>query len=147
MSPIPSKYSRKVEDYLETILMLIEQKGFAQTKDIAEALNVKPPSVTEMLDKLKKEALVEYEKYSPIILTEKGKESAKRVFEKHKTIKKLLKFLKIPENVADKDACVMEHGLHSETINQLKNYVNFIESSPEAEDWLKSFEIFCKEHK
>ncbi len=135
--------SINVEDYLEAILKLIEHKGYAQSKDIAEELNVKPPSVTGMLQKLKKQGFISYRKYSPIILTSLGKEFAKKVLEGHNIIKELLEYLGVPKKIAGIDACAMEHHLHAKTVIQMKNFVDFIKSYPETPEWLKCFIKYC----
>ncbi len=136
--------STHVEDYLEAILKHIKRKGYAQTKDIAAELNVKPPSVSEMLSKLKSQGLVNYKKYSTITLTSLGEEFAEKVLEGHNTIKKLLMFLGVPADIAEDDACVMEHKIHPKTMKQLKSFVNFIKSYRDSPDWLETFEKYCK---
>ncbi|NVM29744.1 MAG: metal-dependent transcriptional regulator [Candidatus Helarchaeota archaeon] len=136
--------SPSVEDYLEAILKLIEHKGYAQTKDIAEEMNVKPPSVSGMLIKLKKQGFINYEPYSAITLTPLGKESARKVLEGHNIIKELLKYLGVPDKVAEDDACAMEHQVHSKTIIQIKKFIKFIESFPETPEWLVSFRKYSK---
>lgn len=69
--PTPS-----MEDYLENIYKLIDQKGYARVSDIAEALDVHPSSVTKMVQKLDKDKYLVYEKYRGLVLTPKAKKSA-----------------------------------------------------------------------
>lgn len=69
--PTPS-----MEDYIEQIYLLIEEKGYARVSDIAEALSVHPSSVTKMVQKLDKDEYLVYEKYRGLVLTPKGKKSA-----------------------------------------------------------------------
>jgi len=66
-----------MEDYIEQIYMLIEEKGYARVSDIAEALAVHPSSVTKMVQKLDKDEYLIYEKYRGLILTPKGKKNWK----------------------------------------------------------------------
>lgn len=66
--PTPS-----MEDYIEQIYLLIENKGYARVSDIAEALSVHPSSVTKMVQKLDRNEYLIYEKYRGLILTPKGK--------------------------------------------------------------------------
>ena len=139
--------SKNKEDYLETIFKLIEDKGVAKTKDIAKEMKVKPPSVSEMLIKLKKQGLVKYKKYSPITLTQQGEESAKKVLYGHNALKMLLQYLDIPEEIAEEDACTMEHHLHPRTVIQINNFVNFLKSFQKTPDWLVAFKEFCKKSK
>ena len=71
------------EDYLEIISELVDLKGYATTLDISRYMNVSPPSVTKMLQKLDEGGYLEYEKYHGINLTEKGKQTANTIRQKH----------------------------------------------------------------
>jgi DtxR family Mn-dependent transcriptional regulator len=113
--------SRKAEDYLEAILSIAERKGYTRVKDIASALNIKPPSVVEMLKRLNDMGLVDYQKYEGVRLTPN-----------------------VPKKIANKDACIIEHDLEPETIGQLKKFVRFVKSAPDYPQWLEHFESFCK---
>ena len=135
--------SRKAEDYLEAILNITEEKGHSRIKDIAVTLDVRPPSVIEMMKKLGGKGFVVYRKYDGVTLTERGREIALIVKDRHDTIKAFLKIISIPEQIAEKDACTMEHELHSITTKQIKNLVNFVKTAPEYPQWLEHFEEFC----
>ncbi|HIE32192.1 MAG TPA: metal-dependent transcriptional regulator [Methanosarcinales archaeon] len=135
--------SRKAEDYLEGILNITEEKGYARIKDIAVTLGVRPPSVVEMVDRLNKKGLVEYRKYDGVKLTEEGKDIALSVKDRHDIIKSFLEIINVPEKIADEDACTMEHELHTITTTQIKNLVIFVKNAPEYPEWLKHFEEFC----
>ena len=136
--------SRKAEDYLEAILNIKDEQGYVRVKNISASLNVKPPSVVEMLKRLDREGLVRYERHNGVELTEKGYRLAIAVKEKHDAIKAFLKIIRVPEKIAERDACTMEHGLDLKTITQIKALVEFVERSPIFPDWLKHFETFCK---
>ncbi|MFV9676832.1 MAG: metal-dependent transcriptional regulator [Methanosarcinales archaeon] len=136
--------SRKAEDYLEAILNITEQKGYTRVKDITQALNVKPSSVVEMLKRLNESGHVTYRKYDGVTLTPVGKDVATVVKDRHDTIKAFLMIIKVPEAIANKDACIIEHELESKTIVQLKSFVNFVKSAPDYPQWLEHFEIYCK---
>ncbi|MHA1788492.1 MAG: metal-dependent transcriptional regulator [Candidatus Helarchaeota archaeon] len=139
--------TRNIEDYLEAIYNITQEQGYAQTKEIAENLRVTSPSVSGMLKKLKQLGFINYEKYSPVTLTPKGEQIAKKVQEEHTTIKCLLELLSVPKNIADEDACTIEHNLHKATITQLKKFVAFIYSFPTRPRWLKCFQRYCKDEK
>jgi len=136
--------SRRMEDYLEAILNISEKKGYARVKDISDALGVKPSSVVDMLKRLRDIGLVEYRKHDGIILTKKGKDIGRVVADKHAAIRKLLEILRVPPEIADEDACTMEHELHPKTIEQIKKLVEFVSSAPNYPEWLIHFEYFCK---
>ncbi len=141
---VTSLYSRKLEDYLEAILVFTEKKGYARTKDIAVWLKVTPASVAEMFKKLDKEGLVTYRKYEGVTFTSKGEDVAKSVKRKHEILKEFLEIIHIPRDTADKDACVMEHHLHPKTIQQIKKFVDFVKNAPVSPKWLDHFKEFCK---
>ncbi|MEW5761417.1 MAG: metal-dependent transcriptional regulator [Candidatus Thermoplasmatota archaeon] len=118
--------SRKVEDYLEAILNVVEEKGYAKTRDVARVLNITSPSVVEMLKKLHKMDLIVYRKYDGATLTPRGKEIAASVKERHNVIKEFLELIRVSKEVAERDACLLEHSLDPKTIRQLKDLVNLI---------------------
>ncbi len=136
--------SRKAEDYLEAILNIAEGKGYARIKDIALALGVTPSSVVEMVRRLNDMGFVEYRKYDGVTLTPKGEKIGKAVWGRHTMIRAFLEIIKVPEEIANKDACIIEHELDPKTIEQVKNLVNFVQSAPDYPQWLEHFEIFCK---
>jgi len=136
--------SQSVEDYLEAIYNISLIRGYARTKDISRELNITPPSVTEMLNKLSNMKLVNYKRYDGVKLTKKGEKIAKVVKTRHETIKKLLKIILISDKVAEKDACKLEHELSPETIEQLTKFVKFVENAPLYPKWLEHFKEFCR---
>ncbi|AUZ39482.1 transcriptional regulator MntR, partial [Bacillus sp. MBGLi79] len=75
-----------MEDYIEQIYMLIEEKGYARVSDIAEALAVHPSSVTKMVQKLDKDEYLIYEKYRGLVLTPKGKQIGTRLVYSHELV-------------------------------------------------------------
>ena len=115
------------ETYIERIYELKNKKGYVKTVDLAKVLDVKPSSVTEMLQKLADEGYVIHEKYKRIDLTEKGVKLAKSLERRHKAIKKLLMYIGVSEEIADKDACVIEHILSKESINKIIKFSESIE--------------------
>ena len=135
---------KRSEDYLEAIYSLSRKKGYAKVMELAESLGVKPASVSEMLDKLSKEGYVIYKKRMHVTLTDKGVEAARKVREKRDILIKFLTAIGVPEEIAESDACALEHVLHPQTLRQLRNFVRFIESSPAVNPrWLEHFREFC----
>lgn len=136
---------RREEDYLEAIYSIIREKGYAKTKHVANRLAVKPSSVTEMLQKLDSKGLIEYRKYEGAVLTKKGQKIAEAVKGRHDALLELLKLLQVPESVADKDACTMEHGLNPITITQLRKFISFVKNCPKGiPQWLEHFKIYSE---
>ena len=137
--------TRREEDYLESIYDLAKKKGYSRTTDIANALDVKPASVTEMLQKLDSKDLIDYRKSEGAVLTKKGYEIGEAVRGRHDALFNLLRFFQIPENIADKDACIMEHGLDPVTVIQVKKFVNFVKKCPKGiPEWLEHFKVYSK---
>ena len=99
------------EDYLEQILMLLEQKGYARSTDIAVGLNVTKPSVSVAMKKLRENGYITMAADGLICLTDKGYAIARRIYDRHKTLTKYLVQLGVPEKTAREDACKIEHDL------------------------------------
>lgn len=136
----------KGEDYLRGIYEITQQKGFARIRDIANNLTVKPSSAVEMVRKLDRLQLVRYEKYGGVLLTTKGKEMAEVIEKRHETFKKFLEIILVPENVALKDAHVLEHRLQPKTILQFSKFVDFIENAQENPKFFKKWRIAFKKY-
>ncbi len=136
--------TRNMEDYLEAIYALSKDKGYVRVTDIAHKLAIKSPSVSEMLRKLDKCRYVVYEPYGKIILTKDGELIGKTVMVRHETIKAFLKIILVPDAVAEKSACTIEHNLEPQTIEQLTKFVKFVDTYEMHPKWLEHFEVYCK---
>lgn len=132
-----------IEDYLECILVLSENEEQAHVTDIAKELEVSKASVTEMISKLEKFGFVHYEKYSPINLTEKGKEIALSIKERHELLKAFLLLIGVKKENANNDCCVMEHNLSKDTVDKLTAFINFLEEE-EQRDIIDRFKGYLK---
>jgi DtxR family Mn-dependent transcriptional regulator len=145
--------SERAEDYLRTVYEIIQQKGYARTNDISKELNVQQPTVVEMMKKLHNKGFVIYEKYGGISLTPQGKDIVKVVKKRHDTFQKFLKLISVPEDIASKDADVLEHLLHPETILQFERFVDFIGHASAighpkfVERWMEQFKEYCEKEK
>jgi DtxR family Mn-dependent transcriptional regulator len=146
-----NKISSKAEDYLRAIYEIVARKGFVRIKDLARELEVKPPTVVEMMKKLDAKGLVIYEKYSGVTLTNRGKEIAEIVEKRHETFREFLEILLVPKDIALKDAHILEHELHSKTILQFSRFVDFIKKYSERpmfmKRWLEEFKKYCERTK
>src|ERR1043165_2167864 len=79
-----TKYSASKENYLKAIFRLQQEEDSVTTNALAEALQTKPASVTDMLKKLKLQKLLQYEKYHGVKLTPEGKKVAVHIIRKHR---------------------------------------------------------------
>lgn len=111
------------EDYLESILMLKEEKHYARAVDIAGRLNVTKPSVSVAMKHLREEGYITVDDDNLISLTEKGYAIASRIYDRHTTLTKYLVMLGVNEQTARADACKMEHDLSEETYQAMKQAV------------------------
>lgn len=114
-----------IEDYLETIYVLDKDKIGVRSIDVAMTLDVSKPSVNKALRNLVSAGLAEQEKYSLIHLTDIGREKAKEIITRHETIKEfLLNVLQVPENIAENEACMIEHSMSNETVTKMREFLN-----------------------
>ena len=121
------KISASLEDYLEAIFNLADEFNAARSKDIAERLNVSRASVTGALRLLKKKALVNYEPYGYITLTEDGAKTAAEVTKKHKVIESFfVDILNIDADTAQDAACMAEHALGNDVVSKLMCFVEYV---------------------
>ena len=127
------------EDYLEIISELVELKGYATTLDISRYMNVSPPSVTKMLQKLDEKGYLEYEKYHGINLTEKGKRLADTIRQKHGILLDFFEILSVGKDIADQDVEGIEHHLNPKTIKQLRKFITFLKSNPKIVNEFNEF--------
>lgn len=139
--------SSNMEDYLEAIAALKKEKGVARVRDISHWMNVRTSSVTAAIKTLHKHELVDHEKYGYVELTPEGEILAKGVQRRHDMLLQFLtEILKINPEIAEKDACRMEHSISPETSEKLIKFIEFVETSPSSDrpHWLKSYDHYSK---
>ena len=117
-----AQMTQSLEDYLESIYILVKDGRTACVRDVAGLLDVKMPSVVKAIHELKKLGLVTQEPYAPVELTAKGKRVAKLVLNRHTLLRDFLMKLGVGRKTADKDACLMEHILSAETLDKIRIY-------------------------
>jgi len=145
MGTDPTKtLSTSEESYIETIDNLIREQGYARVTEIAVTLNVKPPSVTNMLQKLDEQKYVTYKRYRGVILTIKGRSLAKTLERRHNALKRFFVMLGVSDENAEKDACEIEHGIDSETATKLAKFVEFVQSAPRTPPFLEHFKQYLE---
>ena len=109
------------EDYLEQILILLEEKGYARSTDIAESLGVTKPSVSVAMKKLRENGYISMEKGGLISLTDKGYPIARRTYNRHQTLTRFFVSLGVDEAIARKDACKIEHDISEESFAAIRS--------------------------
>ncbi len=132
-----SEISSSLEDYLETIYLLVQEQGFARVKDVARARDVKAASVSIALRKLADMDLVRYERREYIALTPSGEEAGRRVFSRHRLLARFFQeVLNMPAEAAGEQACAMEHSLTDDAMERMARFFEFLGACPSV---LESF--------
>jgi len=133
--------SESLEDYLETILALEDEKKVARSKDIADNLGIQRGSVTGALKNLAKKNLINYEPYGFVTLTAEGKKIAKKITHRHRVIKDFLfRILQVSADKAEETACKIEHALDETTFKKFVKFISFIDECPRTgTSWIDSF--------
>ncbi|OVE80746.1 hypothetical protein BVY04_05240 [bacterium M21] len=131
------KLSASLEDYLETIYLIEQEKQAARAKDIVVRLGVSNASVTGALRVLGQKKLVNYAPYDLVTLTPAGRRLAQDVMRRHDTLKGFLNsILNVEEEAADEAACQLEHAISADILCRLTAFVEFAQEADNA-DWLK----------
>ena len=120
-----------VEDYLEIILQLIDEKGYARVADIAEGLGIAQPSVSNMVRRLDEKGLINYEKYRGMTLTDEGERVARRIAKRHSLLEEFLDLLGIDPDVAYQDLEGMEHHISSQTLRGIEQLIRELKEDKE----------------
>lgn len=111
------------EDYLEKILMLKERLGQVRSIDIVVELGFSKPSISIAMKKLRENGYIEMDEDNYITLTETGLKIARRVYNRHQTIAKLLLSLGVSPQTAEQDACKIEHDISDETFRRIREHL------------------------
>jgi Mn-dependent DtxR family transcriptional regulator len=127
--PVSKRTSGSVamDDYLEQILHLIEEKGYARAVDISTNLGISQASVTNMLRKLDGEGLVNHEKYRGTVLTEDGRRIARAIVERHETLTRFLRLFGLEEETIYRDVEGMEHHVSRPTLEVIRAVADALE--------------------
>ena len=135
-----------MEDYLEAVAVLRRGEERVRVKQISTALGVKMPSVTSALKKLAEQGLVVHEPYGYVGLTPKGDKAARDVFRRHEVLRRfLMDVLNIDPEIAQEDACRMEHFISSVSLERLAKFMEFVEACPQDEpSWLKNYGYYLE---
>ena len=129
-----SSGSVAMDDYLEQILHLIEEKGYARPVDVSERHKISQASVTNMLQRLDAEGLVKHEKYRGTTLTEEGHRIARAIIDRHELLTEFLQLFGIDEEIIYRDVEGMEHHVSRDTLNVIRAVTETLKSKPEFRD-------------
>lgn len=141
------RLSSSLEDYLETIAFLKQQNGAARVRDIGKSMGVKNSSVTSALATLSKLGLVDHERYGHINLTVEGEKTAAAVQNRHTVLYNFLTgILNIAPDIAERDACGIEHCVSTETFAKFSKFLEFVKSCsrPDKPECLRMFDHYVE---
>jgi Mn-dependent DtxR family transcriptional regulator len=131
--------SASMEDYLEMIYRLSKDTGFTRINELADALNVHPPSATRMVQKLGLMNLLQYERYGVIMLRPEGKKLGALLLERHHTIETFFRVIGVNTESLLAETEKVEHTLSDETVKCFERFISFAEENP---DVLNRFKLF-----
>ena len=123
-------HSESTEDHLERIAELVERKGYARVTDVAEALDVKPSTVSNMVRRLAARGFVNYERYRGFSLTTEGRSVAGRIKARHATLTELFSLMRLEPETIEQEVEDIEHHLRPQTLTALANLVSYWKSHP-----------------
>jgi Mn-dependent DtxR family transcriptional regulator len=109
-----------MDDYLEQILHLIEEKGYARPVDISARLGISQASVTNMLQRLDAQGLVKHEKYRGTTLTDEGRRIARAIIDRHEVLTEFLRIFEIDEETIYRDVEGMEHHVSRASLDAIR---------------------------
>jgi DtxR family Mn-dependent transcriptional regulator len=112
------------ENYLRSLYQLGRAGEGVRLTDLARAQGVRPPTANHAVDHLREAGLVEQENYGLIRLTDDGRSLGKQLCERYELTRKfLVEVLGVADQVADREACQMEHHLDDDTLNRIAAFV------------------------
>lgn len=114
---------QSAEDYLECILKLSKELPVVRSIDIANEMNYSKPSISVAMKNLRLNGYINVDNSGFIILTESGMEIASNIYDRHLILRKWLEFLGIDPEIAEQDACKIEHTLSKETYTALRKHI------------------------
>lgn len=112
------------QDYLERIFMLTKNNQTVRSIDIANDMGITKQSVHRAIKNFKEDGYILVDQNGFITLTEKGLKIAMEMYDRHLTISQFFISLGVPEAIAIKDACKIEHDMSEETFLIIKRIVN-----------------------
>jgi len=118
------KIQKSAEDYLETMLVLQKDRGYIRSIDVADRMGVTKPSVSYAVKRLRENGYITMDPDGPLHLTETGLAIARRIYERHEVLAKVLTALGVSPETAREDACKIEHDLSDETFEAIRRHID-----------------------
>jgi len=118
------------EMYLETIHILLKEKQYVRSVDVAEHMGYSKPSISRAMGLLKNGGFIEIAPDGAITLTDTGLAVAEKIYERHTLLTRLLILLGVSEDTAVEDACKLEHAISDESFEAIKKHVQIYGKEP-----------------
>ena len=120
--------TQSLEDYLEVVSLLSEE-GAIRVTDIANRMGVSKPSIITALKNLEERGMIIHERYRGVTITEKGRERAMQIREKHDFLTSFLRdIVGVPAEIAEDEGCKIEHIISDNTVKRLKAFLKKVEA-------------------
>jgi len=132
-----------MEDYLETIFVVSQNRGYARTCEIAKNLQISPSSAVEMVGRLASLNLVVWKRYEGVYLTPEGRVHGEIIHIRHEMLRRFFEFIGVPKEIANAEACIIEHELTPVTTAAIGNLVRFLQT-PAGEKTCSSLKLFSR---
>ncbi|MDG6900855.1 MAG: MarR family transcriptional regulator [Nitrososphaerota archaeon] len=132
----------RLEDYLEAIYNLNEERGYVSAADISERLAVKPPTVSNMVKNLADKGYLQHRRYRGMRLTPEGERIARSVIKRHRVISRLISMLGVDDETAYVDTEGIEHHVHPSTLRKFERLAEYLQDNPQA---LKAIREYSEE--
>ena len=120
------KIQESAENYLETILIIKQRKGYVRSIDIVNELEFTKPSVSVAMKNLRENGFISMDEKGYITLLDKGEEIAQIMLERHVMLTQWLKQLGVDDETAAHDACKIEHVISAESFEAIKKHVSSV---------------------
>jgi Mn-dependent DtxR family transcriptional regulator len=135
-----SRLTSGMEDYVEMVMRLSDDKGYTRLSDLAQALHVQPPSASAMVQKLAECGFLEYRKYGVIELTPRGRELGKYLLYRHRIIEEFLSLIGVSSELLAETEKI-EHNVSHETVERIRWLIAFFKQKPQ---YIRIFRKFCQ---
>ena len=110
------------EMYLETILILSKKKNYVRSIDVCEYMGYSKPSISRAVSLLRNDGYVDMDNRGYLSLTEKGRQIAEKIYERHQVLTAILLNLGVDEKTAAEDACRIEHVISDRSFEVIKHH-------------------------
>ena len=118
------QFGESIEDYLEAFLVLSQQIENVRSVDVASYMGFSKPSVSHAVKIMAEKGLIRLDSSKILHLTEQGKKVAEATYKRHCFFSEMLTSIGVPKDIAQEDACRIEHVISEETFQAIQDFYN-----------------------